>query len=135
MFMCLLHLYLMFICLQQLYLMFMCLWPVSNVHMSAAPVSDVHMSAAPDPGSGVRSIKPTLCRHKFYIPINSVVMIDQSGLPIEGSRIRSQTLSFSSTSSTLASNVSTHKDKRQCKTCLNYYENWKELLTKAYDEM
>ena len=96
-FMCLRHLYLMFTCLWQLYLMFMCL-------------------------RQIRSNEPPPRQHKFYSSIDCDVMIDQSGLPIEGKRTRSQTHSLSSTSSTLmASNVSINKDKRQCQTCLKYY--------------
>ena len=95
---------------------------VSDVHVFEAPVSDVHMSAEPGPSSGVRSNEPPPRQHNFYSSIDSDVMIDQSGLPIEGRRTRSQTHSLSSTSSTLmASNVSNHKDKRQCQTCLKYY--------------
>ena len=95
---------------------------VSDVHVFEAPVSDVHMSAEPGPSSGVRSNEPPPRQHNFYSSIDSDVMIDQSGLPIEGRRTRSQTHSLSSTSSTLmASNVSINKDKRQCQTCLKYY--------------
>ena len=72
--------------------------------------------------SDVRSNEPPPRQHNLYSSIDSDVMIDQSGLPIEGRRTRSQTHSVSSTSSTLmASNVSNHKDKLQCQTCLKYY--------------
>ena len=101
---------------------YMSLEAVSDVHVFEAPVSDVHMSAEPGPSSGVRSNEPPPRQHNFYSSIDSDVMIDQSGLPIEGRRTRSQTNSLSSTSSTLmASNVSINKDKRQCQTCLKYY--------------
>ena len=79
-FMCLRHLYLMFTCLWQLYLMFMCL-------------------------RQIRSNKPPPRQHEFYSSINCDVMIDQSGLPIEGKRTRSQTHSLSSTSSTLTTKI------------------------------